>query len=109
MITFGGFVGLASFLAIFFHDQYGLSPVSAGNFAALCLCAGSFLRPAGGFFSDRFGGIRMLFVLYGIVGSLMFFLGRLPPLQWALPALFLSMGVLGMGNGAVFQLVPQRF
>lgn len=109
MVTFGGFVGLASFLAIFFLDQYGLSPVSAGNFAALCLGAGSFLRPVGGFFSDRYGGIRMLFALYGIVGSLMFFLGRLPPLQWALPALFLVMGVLGMGNGAVFQLVSQRF
>lgn len=109
MVTFGGFVGLASFLVIFFHDQYGLSPVSAGNFAALCLSAGSFLRPVGGFFSDRFGGIRILFVLYGIVGSLMFFLGRLPPLPWALPSLFLAMGALGMGNGAVFQLVPQRF
>src|SRR3990167_6646341 len=44
-ITFGGFVGLASFLGIFFHDQYGLSKVTAGNFTALCVFSGSFFRP----------------------------------------------------------------
>jgi NNP family nitrate/nitrite transporter-like MFS transporter len=33
----------------------------------------------------------------------------LPPLAVATCLLFLCMGMLGMGNGAVFQLVPQRF
>ncbi|HVW36561.1 MAG TPA: MFS transporter, partial [Pirellulales bacterium] len=47
-VTFGGFVGLASFLNIFFHDQYGLSKASAGGFATLCVVAGSLLRPLGG-------------------------------------------------------------
>ena len=109
MITFGGFVGLASFLAIFFHDQYGLSRVMAGNFAALCVFAGSFVRPIGGLLADRFGGIKCLLALYGIVGSLMLFVGQLPPFPWVVFALFLGMSALGMGNGAVFQLVPQRF
>ena len=109
MITFGGFVGLASFLAIFFHDQYGLSRVMAGNLTALCVFAGSFLRPIGGLLADRLGGIKSLLVLYWVVASLIFFVGQLPPLELATPSLLLAMGMLGMGNGAVFQLVPQRF
>src|SRR5438045_882157 len=48
-VTFGGFVGLASFLNIFFHDQYELTKVQAGYFATLCVMAGSFLRPVGGY------------------------------------------------------------
>ncbi len=109
MVTFGGFVGLASFLAIFFHDQYGLSRIMAGNLTALCVFAGSFLRPFGGFFADRFGGIRSLLILYAVVAGLMYFVGQLPALPWATLFFFLGMGALGMGNGAVFQLVPQRF
>jgi NNP family nitrate/nitrite transporter-like MFS transporter len=109
MITFGGFVGLASFLSIFFHDQYGASRIMAGNLAALCVLAGSFLRPVGGFLADRFGGIRCLLAIYGLVAALMILIAQLPPLSWAIFSLSLAMGALGMGNGAVFQLVPQRF
>ena len=109
MVTFGGFVGLASFLAIFFHDQYGLSRIMAGNFTALCVFAGSFLRPLGGFLADRFGGVRCLLVIYGVVSALMLLVGQLPPLPWAIGGLLFAMSVLGMGNGAVFQLVPLRF
>jgi NNP family nitrate/nitrite transporter-like MFS transporter len=108
-VTFGGFVGLASFLNIFFHDQYALSRVQAGSFATLCVVAGSFLRPLGGYCADRFGGIRMLAMLYLGVGIIMIGLATLPPLQWGTLLLFLGMGILGMGNGSVFQLVPQRF
>jgi MFS transporter, NNP family, nitrate/nitrite transporter len=108
-VTFGGFVGLASFLNIFFHDQYALSNVQAANFATLCVIAGSFLRPLGGYLADRFGGIRMLTALYLGVGGAMVALFTLPPLLWGALLLFLGMGMLGMGNGSVFQLVPQRF
>lgn len=108
-VTFGGFVGLASFLNIFFHSQYDLTRVQAGNFATLCVIAGSFLRPIGGYLADRFGGIRMLVLLYLGVGVTMAGLSSLPPLPAATMLLFAGMGMLGMGNGAVFQLVPQRF
>ena len=54
-VTFGGFVGLASYLAIFFHDQYGLSNVSAGDLTASCVFAGSIVRPLGGLLADRWG------------------------------------------------------
>jgi MFS transporter, NNP family, nitrate/nitrite transporter len=98
-ITFGGFVGLASFLNVFFLSQYGLSKVQAGNFATFCVIAGSALRPLGGY----------LTWLYLIAGMTMLGLATLPPMFAGTVLLFATMATLGMGNGAVFQLVPQRF
>lgn len=109
IVTFGGFVGLASFLPIFFFDQYGVSRVQAGGFAAACVFAGSLLRPLGGFLADRLGGIRVLSLLYTIIAVLLFGLSTLPTLSVAVVLLFLIMASLGTGNGSVFQLVPQRF
>src|SRR5213083_3514431 len=57
-ITFGGFVGLSSYLSIFFFDQYGLTHIEAGWTAAACALAGSLFRPVGGFIADRLGGLR---------------------------------------------------
>jgi NNP family nitrate/nitrite transporter-like MFS transporter len=108
-VTFGGFVGLAVFLNSFFFKQYELDKVQAGYFATLCVIAGSFLRPVGGYLADRFGGIRMLTALYVGVGLMMLGLATLPPLALGTALMFLGMGMLGMGNGSVFQLVPQRF
>jgi NNP family nitrate/nitrite transporter-like MFS transporter len=113
-VTFGGFVGFAMFLNSFFKDQYfpdqpALGPIYAGYFSTLCVIAGSFLRPVGGYLADRFGGVRMLTVLYIGVASAMAGMAALPPLGLGAAVMFLGMGCLGMGNGAVFQLVPQRF
>ena len=65
-LTFGGFVGLSSYLSIFFHDQYHLTKVQAGDFTTFVVLFGSFLRPAGGMLSDRLGGHRMLVVLLSV-------------------------------------------
>ncbi len=108
-ITFGGFVGLASMLNIFFHDQYGLTAPQAGLYTTLCVVSGSFLRPVGGFLSDRLGGLRVLTALYLGVGLLMVGLATSPALAAGVALMFVCMGMLGLGNGAVFQLVPQRF
>ena len=109
MITFGGFVGLASFLPIFFTDQYTISRVTAGTLTALCVFAGSFCRPLGGYISDRIGGIRALSFIYTGIAIFLLFVSRLPILPIIVPLMFITMLLLGMGNGAVFQLVPQRF
>ncbi|HEX4166013.1 MAG TPA: MFS transporter [Bryobacteraceae bacterium] len=108
-LTFGGFVGLTSYLSIFFHDQYHLSKVQSGDFTTVVVLFGSFLRPVGGVLSDRIGGYRMLAVLLSGACLTMFGVASLPPAALALALLALGMGMLGMGNGAVFQLVPQRF
>lgn len=108
-VTFGGFVGLASFLSIFLRDQYGVSKVTAGDLASLCVFAGSFLRPVGGALADKLGGLRMLAVLYGAIALLFLGVAQLPSLATAMTLLVLIMACLGIGNGSVFQLVPQRF
>ncbi|MDL5597363.1 MFS transporter [Pseudomonas sp. 1D4] len=109
-VTFGGFLGLASTLPGYFHDQYGLEPVTAGYYTAACVFAGSLMRPIGGAFADRIGGIRTLLVVYTLaslcIAAVGFHLGSV----FAALALFvIAMLSLGAGNGAVFQLVPQRF
>lgn len=108
-ITFGGFVGLASFLGIFFYDQYRVDRVMAGNLTALCVLAGSGFRPLGGYLADRLGGLKVLPWLYGCVAAALAGMGSLPPLTVAVVILFVVMMLLGMGNGAIFQMVPQRF
>jgi len=109
-VTFGGFVGLASSLTIYFNDQYGLPPVRAGYFTAACVFAGSLMRPFGGLLADRVGGIRSLSWIYLFASaSLLIVSFGLPQAWMALAGFVLAMLMLGMGNGAVFQLVPQRF
>ena len=108
-ITFGGFVGLASFLPIFFHDQFALDKITAGNATALCVLAGSFVRPIGGYLADKFGGVRVLTVMYLIIGALSFLISGMHSLTVTLSAFVALMLCLGSGNGSVFQLVPVRF
>jgi NNP family nitrate/nitrite transporter-like MFS transporter len=109
-VTFGGFVGLSSSLTIYFNSEYGLPAVTAGFFTAACVFAGSFIRPVGGALADRFGGVRTLTVVYVLAAlglALASFQQSSPYL--ALAILMFSMMALGAGNGAVFQLAPQRF
>ncbi|WP_454759907.1 nitrate/nitrite transporter [Caulobacter segnis] len=109
-VTFGGFVGLASSLTMYFNSEYGLDPVIAGFFTAACVFAGSFIRPVGGALADKFGGVRTLSFVY-ILAALGLAIAsfQLPTAWFALAALMFSMLALGAGNGAVFQLAPQRF
>jgi len=109
-VTFGGFSGLASSLTIYFNGQYGLSPVMAGYFTAACVFAGSLVRPFGGRLADRIGGIRALAMMYLAAALALFTVSLgLPSAATALTVFVLAMLALGAGNGAVFQLVPQRF
>ncbi|HUW80276.1 MAG TPA: nitrate/nitrite transporter [Acidocella sp.] len=109
-VTFGGFVGLASSLSIYFHAQYGLAPVQAGYAVAACVFAGSMFRPIGGWVADKFGGITSLSILYIVAAVLLALVSiGLPTLTMALAVFVVAMLALGMGNGAVFQLVPVRF
>lgn len=108
-VTFGGFVGLANYLTIFFNAQYGLSAVQAADITTICVIAGSFFRPVGGFLADRIGGSRMLMFLYAGAAIMLIGVSFLPPLWLVVTLLFIGMMCLGAGNGSVFQLVPQRF
>jgi len=109
-VSFGGFSGLSSSLTIYFNDEYGLPPVTAGYFTAACVFAGSLVRPLGGVLADRVGGIRSLSLMYGVAAVALFIVGSSLPTALSAAAVFVvAMLALGMANGAVFQLVPQRF
>ncbi len=109
-VTFGGFVGLSSSLTIYFNDQYSLSAVTAGYCTAAVVFVGSLMRPVGGAVADRLGGGRTLTVLYALAAAAFATIATgLSSIWLAMPVFLVGMLALGMGNGAVFQLVPQRF
>lgn len=108
-LSFGGFVGLTSYLTLFFFDQYGVSKVQAGDFVTLVVFAGSFVRPIGGFLADKWGGLKMLvFLFLGATISLII-VGMLLPVYVALGMLFITLIFLGTANGALFQVIPVTF
>lgn len=109
-VTFGGFVGLASSLSIYFNTEYGLDAVTAGFFTAGCVFVGSMVRPIGGALADRIGGIKTLTIMYSLAALMLIVVSFGPRSVYAALALFVTaMLAFGMGNGSVFQLVPQRF
>lgn len=109
-VTFGGFVGLSASLTIYFNDRYDLSPVVAGYFTAACVFVGSFMRPVGGAFADKVGGVFSLSIMYTVAAGA---LALISLGVWSAPVALVIFAVamlaLGMGNGAVFQLIPQGF
>ncbi len=109
MVSFGGFVGLASSYVLYFKSEFGLTAVQAGDIAALCTFVGAMLRPVGGALADRVGGIRSLFAFYLAAGSALVAAALAHNLYLCAGIFVLASGALGMANGAVFQLLPQRF
>jgi len=123
-VSFGGFVGFAGYMKVYLMNTYqtdmsafGLDildesnvKVIAGYFGALCIFAGAVLRPVGGAIADKIGGVKSLYIFFGIVTLLAIMNASVTlPFGMAILVLFLIMANLGMANGAVFQLVPQRF
>jgi NNP family nitrate/nitrite transporter-like MFS transporter len=123
-ISFGGFVGFAGYMKVYLMNTYqadmsafGIEyfneenvKVIAGYFGALCIFAGAILRPVGGNIADKVGGVKALYFFYGAVVILVTLTATVElPFYIAILVLFLIMANLGMANGSVFQLVPQRF
>ena len=108
-ISFGGFVGLASSYVLYFKSEFGLSPIQGGDFAGLCTFVGAFLRPVGGATADQIGGIRSLYRFYLVAGLALIAGAVIHDLHLNLALFVVASASLGMANGAVFQLLPQRF
>lgn len=109
-VTFGGFIGLTSFLPSYYFEQFGVTKVQAGQLTMLAAFMGATLRVVGGWISDRWGGLNTLTVVLLVVsGSLVAvgFAGGSLVLTTLL--LMLCFAALGAGNGALFQLVPLRW
>ncbi|HEX5711318.1 MAG TPA: nitrate/nitrite transporter [Sulfuricurvum sp.] len=123
-VSFGGFIGFANYMKVYLMNTYQADmsafgtdimnesnvKVVAGYFGALCIFAGAMLRPVGGAVADKMGGVKSLYVFFSMIvvlSSLSAFIAL--PFWAAIVVMFLIMANLGMANGAVFQLVPQRF
>src|ERR1700730_7888612 len=109
IITFGGFIGLATFLPSFYYAQFHVTKIMAGELTVLATLTGSATRVLGGWFSDRVGGITTLSVVFLITIAGLFGLMTAPPLFATTLLFILCFAALGAGNGATFQLVPMRW
>lgn len=110
MVTFGGYIGLTSFLPTLFHDQYGIPKAEIGQYSAVIIVMASILRIAGGYMADKLGGIRLLNVLAVVIIAATATAALLPSSPWVMVAIMVvCFSAMGAGNGAVFQLVPLRF
>lgn len=109
MVTFGSELAVISMLPLFFMDTFELSATGAGLVASIFAGLNLVMRPAGGWFSDKYGRKRTLvIILFGLI------LGYVMMSQidssWSLIAaiavtIFSSLFV-NAGNGAVYAIVP---
>jgi nitrate/nitrite transporter NarK len=107
-LTFGGFVAFSIYLPTLLRTQFGLTPADAGFRAAGFVLLATLVRPVGGWLADRIGGAQVLSWVFGgiaIFSLLLAWPAMVPFTIGALACAFL----MGLGNGAVFKLVPERF
>jgi NNP family nitrate/nitrite transporter-like MFS transporter len=109
-VTFGGFIGLTTFLPSYYYDQFGVSKVQAGQLTMLAAFMGAAVRVAGGWISDRWGGVNTLTLVLSVVAVCLVLVGfASSSLALTTLLLMLCFAALGAGNGALFQLVPLRW
>ena len=110
VVTFGGFIGLSSFLPTYFYDQFKVTKVEAGQLTMLATLMGSAVRVLGGYISDRIGGVNTLTGVLAMVAVSLVLCGMAGQSVAVTTLLFmLCFAALGAGNGALFQLVPLRW
>ena len=110
VVTFGGFIGLASFLPTYFYDQFHVTKVQAGQLTMLATLMGSAVRVVGGHVADRIGGVNTLSAVLVLVMITLVGCGLAGTSLAVTTLLFmLCFAALGAGNGALFQLVPLRW
>ena len=107
-LTFGGFVAFSIYLPTLLRDQFGLEAADAGFRTAGFVVVATLCRPVGGWLSDRIGGSRVLSWILPAVAAFGLLLGVQSMIPFTVGALG-SAALLGIGNGAVFQLVPRYF
>lgn len=109
-ITFGGFVGMSSYVSLLLTTQYTLSKLDAGFIMAALSFTGAMVRPVGGWVADRLSGVRVLLVLLIAISICNAgFAVLMPPLAGGTVLLAALYVCFGLGNGATFQLVPHRW
>jgi MFS family permease len=107
-LTFGGFVAFSIYLPTLLRAQFGLAPADAGFRAAGFVVLATLMRPLGGWLADRISGAQVLSWVFGGVALFALLLTWQSMVPFTVGALACAM-LLGLGNGAVFKLVPEHF
>lgn len=107
-VTFGGFVALSVYLPSLLREVFNLTLADAGARTAGFVLLATALRPVGGILSDRYGGARILVGVFIGLAVLAFGLASNSMPVFTVGALGIA-ALLGLGNGAVFKLVPEYF
>jgi len=107
-LTFGGFVAFSIYLPTLLRAEFGLAPADAGFRAAGFVVVATLMRPVGGWLADRIGGAQVLSWVFGGVALCALLLTWQSMVPFTVGAL-LCATLLGLGNGAVFKLVPEHF
>jgi len=107
-LTFGGFVAMAIYLPIFLTEMFHLTPQDAGLRTAGFVVLATAMRPIGGVLADKVGGQRILKWVFPLTGILALFLACPLMVTFTVGALGVA-AAIGLGNGAVFKLVPEYF
>ncbi len=107
-ITFGGFVAMGVYLPTLLKNRFALTADDAGLRTAGFVVVAVLLRPVGGWLADRIGGARVLAVVFVLVAVLAALLISSTMVIFTAGALTIA-ATLGLGSGAVFRLVPERF
>ncbi len=107
-LTFGGFVAMAIYLPIFLTDMFKLTPGDAGFRTAGFVLLATAMRPLGGSLADRIGGRKILLWVFPVTAAMAIFLACPMMSTFTIGALGMAVAI-GLGNGAVFKLVPEYF
>ncbi|WP_337098061.1 MFS transporter [Paenibacillus sp. YIM B09110] len=107
-LTFGGFVAFSVYLPTLLIDLFQLSAIEAGVRTAGFVLAATLIRPAGGYLADRFGSKKVLTIVFiGVIaGAIILSIALGQFVIFSAICLMLSL-LLGLGNGAVFKMVPE--
>lgn len=107
-LTFGGFVAMSIYLPIFLTDIFKLTPQDAGLRTAGFVLLATIMRPTGGILADKIGGRKVLVWVFPVTGVMAAFMACPSIIAFTIGALGMAVAI-GLGNGAVFKLVPQYF
>lgn len=107
-LTFGGFVAMAIYLPIFLTEMFHLTPQDAGLRTAGFVVLATTMRPIGGVLADKIGGRTILKWVFPFTGVMAIFMACPLMITFTVGALGVA-AAIGLGNGAVFKLVPEYF
>jgi nitrate/nitrite transporter NarK len=101
-------IAMAIYLPTFLTEIFKLTPGDAGFRTAGFVVLATAMRPVGGMLADRIGGRKILLWVFPVTAAMAVFLACPMMVTFTIGALGMA-AAIGLGNGAVFKLVPEYF